>query len=307
MRAGRASRTAGHNALFRALEAARPAGDRVVDDPLAGAFLPPGLGAVAWVARARPGRAAVVAVIDRRWPGVRTSLVARTHLIDDTVATVLPEVGQVVVLGAGFDTRPYRLPELAGPAAVPVFEVDHPDTQRRKLQRLDARSVPHDHVRFVAVDFTRDDLATALAAAGHDRTVPALVVWEGVTNYLDAAAVDATLAWCAGAAPGSHLVVTYIDRQVLDDPGAYVGADRTFATLRRAGEAMTFGLAPTEAAAYLRDRGLTLVADRGATEYRRLAYGPAGARIAGHEFYRVAHARVGPAPDAGGPIGGRPR
>jgi methyltransferase (TIGR00027 family) len=299
MRAGRASRTAAHNALFRALEAARPPGDRVVDDPLAAAFLPPSYAAVAWAARrSRPLRAGAVGVIDRRWPGVRTSVVARTRLIDDTVSSVLPEVGPVVVLGAGFDTRPYRLPDLT---ERPVFEVDHPDTQRRKRARLEERAVPHDHVRFVAVDLTHDDLATALATAGLDRSAPALVLWEGVTNYLDAEAVDATLAWCAGAAPGSHVVFTYVDRRALDDPGAYDGADRVFATLRRAGESMTFGLAPAELAPHLDARGLALVDDRGAADYRRLVYGPAAAaRMTGHEFYRVAHARVpGGAPTTG--------
>jgi methyltransferase (TIGR00027 family) len=306
VREGRSSRTAEHNALFRALESLGPPGERIVDDPLAAAFLSPDLRAVARAARVRPLRTAVVRTIDRRWPGVRTSVVARTRLIDDTIATLTEapaptsaptavvgsaggRVAQAVLLGAGFDTRPYRLPALAG---MPVFEVDHPDTQRRKRDRLSRAVVPADHVRFVPADLARDPLDDVLAAAGHDRSTPALVLWEGVTNYLDAAAVDATLGWCAGAAPGSHLVFTYVDRRALDEPGRYAGAERVFATLRRSGEPMTFGLDPERLDPYLRARGLALELDLGAAEFRRRYFGPAAERMVGHEFYRVAHVRV---------------
>jgi methyltransferase (TIGR00027 family) len=282
VRQGRASRTAEHNALFRALETRRRVG--LVDDPLAEAFLGPPLRAMA-----RLGRPASAA-IDRRWPGVRTSVVARTRLIDDVVDELAPAVGQVVVLGAGFDSRPYRLRGLAGR---PVFEVDHPDTPGRKRAVLARAGARADGVRFVPTDFNLQELDGALAAAGHDPGVPALLVWEGVTNYLDAAAVDAGLRWCAGAAPRSALVFTYVDRQVLDHPEHYVGADRLHSTLRRAGEELTFGMAPAAMGPYLEALGLHREWDLGAADYRALAYGEEAARrMRGHEFYRVALARV---------------
>src|SRR5262245_19019591 len=136
MRRGRASRTAERNALFRALESARPEDARLFEDPLAQAFLRAPL---AWVERAARHprlRDAVPGFIDRRWPGVRSSVVARTRLIDETIATVVDaDTPQVVLLGAGYESRAVRLPELR---AARVFEVDHPDTQaakRRVLQR----------------------------------------------------------------------------------------------------------------------------------------------------------------------------
>jgi methyltransferase (TIGR00027 family) len=289
MREGRASRTAEHNALFRALETLRRPGDRLVDEPLAAAFLSRDLRAVVLGARALPVHAAVLRIIDGCWPGVRTSVVARTRLIDDTIATIIDDVAQVVVLGAGFDTRPYRLPSMRSKA---VFEVDHPDTQRRKRERLAGRRVPCDHVRYAATDFVHDGLGATLAAAGYDPSIPALVIWEGVTNYLDDHAVDTTLRWCGASAPGSHLVFTYIDRQVLDDPGRYAGAERVLSTLRRAGESMTFGLDPKQVEAYLAARGLALEFDLGAADYRRRYFGPLADRMVGHEFYRVVHAGI---------------
>src|SRR5215212_8441767 len=101
MREGRPSRTAEHNALFRALETRRRGG--LFEDPLAEAFLAPPLRAVAHLGRP------ATAVIDRRWPGVRTSVVARTWLLDGAVAELVTTADQVVVLGAGFDTRAYRV------------------------------------------------------------------------------------------------------------------------------------------------------------------------------------------------------
>ena len=285
MRDARASRTAEHNALFRALETRRPGG--LFSDPLAEAFLGPPLRAAS-----RLGRTAV-AVIDRRWPGVRTSVVARTWLIDGAVAELVPQVGQGVLLGAGFDTRAWRLPCLAG---LPVFEVDHPATQARKQAVVGRADVRNDDVRFVATDFRLADLGEAVASAGWGEAVPTLFLWEGVTNYLDADAVHAGLRWCAGAAPGSALVFTYVDRQVLDHPERYVGADRLRATLHRAGEELTFGMEPGLLGARLADVGLRLAWDLGAADYRRLAYGDEAAHhMRGHEFYRLALATIVPA------------
>jgi methyltransferase (TIGR00027 family) len=206
--------------------------------------------------------------------------VARTRLIDDLVTTVAPTVAQVVVLGAGFDTRAHRLDALRATA---VFEVDHPATQARKRAL-----VPRSSVRYVPVDLATDDLDPELDAAGFDAWLPTLVVWEGVSNYLDEASVDATLRWCGKLSAGSHLVFTYVDDAVLSDPGRFHRADRVLASSRRAGEPVTFGMAPAAVPAYLADRGLTLLDDVGAADYRVAHYGPAALRIRGHEFYRVA-------------------
>jgi len=209
MRAGRASRTAEQNALFRALETARPASERVCDDPFARHFLGWPFTLVMW-AGTIPGAAALIrSYIDGRWPGARTSVIARTRLIDDLIPPALEKnIEQLVILGAGFDSRAYRMPRLA---AIEIFEVDHPDTQaakRRTLSRV--LPSPPPNVRFVAVDFKRDSLADAMPVAGYRASTSTLLVWEGVTNYLTAEAVEATLRWCAGASPGSLLLFTYV-------------------------------------------------------------------------------------------------
>jgi methyltransferase (TIGR00027 family) len=298
MREGHASRTAEYNALFRALEASQPEGRRLFDDPLARAFLARPLSLAARIG-ALPGlRALVPWYIDRRWPGPRSAVVARTRLIDDAIAAELhgssgplaepPE--QFVVLGAGFDTRAYRLPGLR---ALAVFEVDHPDTQATKRRLLERAlgAVPAT-LRFVACDFTRGALASAMAAAGWREPARSLILWEGVTNYLTADAVDATLRWCASAAPGSLLLFTYVHRDILERPERFVGTPQLFASLERAGERFTFGIDPGELAGFLAARGFALESDVGAAEFRQRYFGDAARRMRGHEFYRVALARV---------------
>ena len=292
MRDGRASRTAEHNAFFRALESDLPESRRLFTDPLARSFLTWPYAIGTWVAHVPGLRELVPRLIDKRWPGVRSSVVARTRLIDDVIAASLGgHIEQLVILGAGFDSRAYRLPGLCN---VTVFEVDHPDTQavkRRTLQRI-LSALPA-HVRFVAIDFNRCQLSSVMPAAGYRESARTFIVWEGVTNYLTETAVDTTLRWCARAAPGSLLLFTYVHRDVLTNPGAFVGTERLFATLAKARERLTFGIEPSELPAFLAKRGLSLETDVGAAEYRARYFKDAARVIRGHEFYRVALARVG--------------
>jgi methyltransferase (TIGR00027 family) len=132
-------------------------------------------------------------------------MVARTVEIDEVVRAAASP--QVVILGAGLDGRAWRMTELRDAT---VFEVDHPDSQRQKRTRAAALTPMAHEVRFVPVDFTRDDLDTALTAAGHDPAVKTTWIWEGVVMYLTLAEIEATLAVIARrSAPGSTLVIAY--------------------------------------------------------------------------------------------------
>lgn len=292
MRVGHASRTAEYNALFRALESSFPDGRRLFEDPLARAFLTWPLSLVARLAAVPGLREFVCWFIDHRWPGVRTAVVARTRLIDDAIADSLDErTEQFVILGAGFDSRAYRLSRLRG---ISVFEVDHPDTQAAKRQTLELvlPDVPN-HVRFVASDFKHSHLGSTLAAAGYRESARTFILWEGVTNYLTEDAVDATLRWSSRASPGSLLLFTYVHRDVLTQPSQFVGTKQLFASLKKVGESFTFGIDPSRLREFLARRGLSLESDVGAAEYRERYFKDAARKMRGHEFYRVALARVG--------------
>jgi methyltransferase (TIGR00027 family) len=283
MDAGSASRTAAYMALFRAIESTRPADRRLFADPLAARFLHRRLRIAAFAARLPAIGGLVPWYIDRRWPGPRPSGVVRTRVIDDAVRdAVVAGCSQVVLLGAGYDTRPYRLRELA---EIEVFEVDHPVTGAVKRAAL-ARALPalSSRVHFVAVDFERDSLEAVLDAAGFRSGRRTCVVWEGVFSYLTIGAIDSTLHWVVTAcASGSTLILTYVDEAVLQRGGP---KPAWIAAVDDVGEPFITGLHPSQAAEFFAERGLCLRSDE-STRDSALRLDPNGARTI-PDFYRVA-------------------
>jgi methyltransferase (TIGR00027 family) len=130
---------------------------------------------------------------------------ARTVAIDDAIrARCHP---QMVILGAGLDTRAWRLTELAD---VDVTEVDHPASQRDKRDRIGDRPSLVRTLRFAPVDLAVDELDEALDAVGHDAETPTTWLWEGVVPYLTREEVVRTLrAVGRRSAQGSSLIVNY--------------------------------------------------------------------------------------------------
>jgi methyltransferase (TIGR00027 family) len=261
MRDDAPSRTAQWVAAARGMGRLLPEAVRIADDPYGLAFASPSIARLVDRTRdERPGRAQAIA----RVPGLSLWIVymqVRTRLIDDAVRAFAAAAGrQVVVLGAGYDCRALRLPELAS-ARARVFEVDHPATQGHKravLDRLGARSPAH----YLGWDFEThpmDDLPGALAEAGHDPAAPTLTIWEGVTMYLTEAAIDASLrAIASWSAAGSGLALTYMTRQRLQRS---VALRAVRAVVRSLGEPFRFGWDPDELPGYLAVRGFALTSD----------------------------------------------
>ena len=279
--------------LWRARESARPAASRLFEDQLAPGFLDRPLQWALQISRLPLiGRIVPWSLIDGHWSGSRGTVVARTRYIDDALTAALQEgVEQVVILGAGFDSRAYRIP---GIGRTRVFEVDLPATQAGKKTAVARRlgGLPP-HVTFVAIDFRTDTLDRALPAAGF-RAIPTFFICEGVTHYLTAADVDSLFRYVAASAmAGSEMVFTYIHRMILDGSPTFAGAGKTLATVRRSGEPYTFGFEPAELPEYLAARGLTLIEDVGAGAYRARYLEPLGrGQEPLSEFQRAARVRV---------------
>ena len=190
-------------AVVRAEEAPLPEGERLFDDPFAAIFAAAGAHAAESTQR----------FLDL--PFFRDGIRLRTRYIDDAIREgVARGATQVVLLGAGFDARAHRLPELAEPG-VRVFEVDTAEQLARKRKLLAAAGVrARRGLAYAPCDFHADDLEGALAAAlskaGFSRERPTVFVLEGVIGYVDDAAIDATLRFMAsGGASGSRAVLTY--------------------------------------------------------------------------------------------------
>jgi methyltransferase (TIGR00027 family) len=286
MQPGRFSRTAEFMALFRALESERPAEEALFRDPFAAGFISPPLRRLVRWSGTPIGGWLLRTFIDRRWPGARTSGVARTRLIDDWVADgVANDCRQIVVLGAGFDSRAWRLPGLSG---LSVFEVDYPATAAEKSARIEALGADLSRVVSVSVDFDRDRLSDHLAACGFDERKVTTVIWEGVTNYLTEKAVFSVFAWVGTLAPGSRLAFTYIDSGVLTDPTRFEGAANILLAVSSAGEPWTFGLVPQSLPHCLAPFGLRLAEDLGADDYRARYFGKKARKMRGYAFYHAA-------------------
>jgi methyltransferase (TIGR00027 family) len=289
-----ASRTARYVALYRALESSERSREPVFDDPYARTFLPCSLRLAVHAAHMPGVRSILLRYADNKAPGARSSALARTRFIDDQVrAAVAAGIDQFVVLGAGYDCRALRLRELQH---CHVFEVDPPDTQVEK-QAAQARSgvAAHERVRYIGFDLqSGDDLHEALSNAGFDRSRRCLFIWDGVTNYLDAATVERVFGWIGRAAAGSRCVFTYVHRGLLDGSVTFDASAKPLRALRRLGErdAHAFGLDPRELPAFLSKFRLVLEADLGADTYRKRYLGEHANELHGYGFYRLATVHV---------------
>ena len=288
MKADRASKTAEYMAFFRGLETARPKGRSLFQDPFAGLFLSPTLKLLVALSSLPIGRDLIPRLVQREAPGAFSSGVARTRLIDDLLErTVREGAKQVILLGAGFDTRALRLDFLKDTA---VIEIDHPDTSRVKQEILKSKTAGlPGNVSYCQADFNRQSLDDTGAASNIDFGTAATIIWEGVTNYLSANAVDATFKWTEKFSR-VDVIFTYIDKKVLHHPEEFVGTESVQRYLRDAEEQWTFGFSPPELPGYLTAHGLSLIENVTAREYCA-KYLSDRKLVTGYEFYRVALAR----------------
>jgi methyltransferase (TIGR00027 family) len=172
--------------------------------------------------------------------GPQAEAAARVTFFDDVVDRFLPDVDQFVILGAGFDTRPYRLPQ---DTPVRSFEVETPKTQTVKREMLDKAGIDASEVAFAAADFETEDWFGKLVEAGFDTGRPALFLWEGVLIYLDRDAVEDTLRKVASCAKGTLLAFDYYTTVSLESNEMYWRFAR--ASTKSAGEPLKFGVDST--------------------------------------------------------------
>jgi methyltransferase (TIGR00027 family) len=215
-------------------------------------------------------------------------LAARTSFFDRTVVGAIDRgVRQVVVGAAGYDGRAFRYAK----PGVRWFEVDHPATQRDKLERLERLGIAASQVRFVEADFTRDPVADRLRAAGLDPGAPALFLLEGVAVYLEPAVLEAVLEqFRQVAGPASRLAISVSLSRAHDD-----GARARFqATVAALGEPARSAFDAGQAEALLARTGWRIVAGRGETAARLERLRSGGLLTASAAPRTPAPARPGP-------------
>ena len=229
-----------------------------------------------------------------RYPYLNQTL--RTMHIDAKIRAVAAEgLDELVILGAGLDSRAYRMTKEL--AKVRVFEVDFPPTQEDKKRRVrTALATVPENVTYAGIDFTKQTLDEVLLAAGHRPSAKVLFLMEGVTVYLPAEAVSTTLRFVAkNSARGGGIVFDYFDRRLLEGEGQTPYYKSNTATFRSWGEPQIFGIPGYDSQRYAEQHGFRLLSDYtggelcllhtprlnpASLDYRRL-------------YYRIAHAVVG--------------
>jgi methyltransferase (TIGR00027 family) len=295
---GKTSATAEAVCAFRSIGATDPDPKTRNPDNMARLFLNPALQGH-FPGLGLPYEEAQVAM-DWMKNGVFYYVSARTLHMDALLRRALKSgFQQVVVLGAGFDSRAYRFhqdyPE------VRFYEIDLPVTSEDKQRRVQSilGRIP-EWVTFVPIDFNTQTLETVLAKAGFSADQRTFFLWEGVTYFISESGVNHTLRFVADhSAPGSQIVFDYMLADVVQgaDYSAY-GARATVYRVALMGEPYTFGIDPHRLKTFVNLRGLELLSDLGPQELTRRylirSNGAVNGRIAG--FLRIVHAQV-PEPD----------
>jgi methyltransferase (TIGR00027 family) len=183
----------------------------------------------------------IARMLDQRFAPMELWLGLRVAYLDRLVALAVDQLSirQVVILGAGYDTRAARLPR----AGVRFFEVDHPATQTAKRERLSGvAGYPIDAATYVTCNFEREDPIERLAANGFALTEPALVLWEGVVPYLTEAAVRATaMRLASGLDPRSLVAFDFVGKRFATGQSVSAADRETRAYVGELGEPITYG------------------------------------------------------------------
>ena len=224
--------------------------------------------------------------------GTRAQATCRSRFTEDQLALAAARgTAQYVILGAGLDSFACRS-KLAG--RLRVFEVDHPATQQRKRALLAAAGLAEPPMlTWVPVDFETGELIAALTAAGLDPAAPAFVSWLGVTMYLTAEAIGATLASLSGLAPGSELVTDYMLTADLRDADGVAYADLVMPDSERRGEPWLSFFTPEQMTGLLTRHGFTGVRDVRQRDAVSAALWERTDLLRPIELSRLCHATVG--------------
>jgi methyltransferase (TIGR00027 family) len=273
--------------VLAAVEQNEPPGRRLVDDDLAELFLPAPMRWLVAATRFAALRRLLIGASEWSGRGLWANLACRKRFIGDKLGEALDDIDAVVILGAGLDTRAYRLTRQV---RRPVFEVDLPvniamkaKTVRRVLGQLPLS------VRLVAVDFERDDLLTALAEHGYRTDYRAFFICEGVTQYLTEDAVRRTLEGLRATAPGSRMVFTYVRRDFIEGTNLY-GTRTLYRKVRQRRQLWHFGLEPDEVAEFIAEYGWRLVEQAGPDELVQRYVEPTGRKLKASQLEWSAYA-----------------
>jgi methyltransferase (TIGR00027 family) len=215
----------------------------------------------------------------RKYPvGMYEYVIARTKIIDAEFKRALDQgFGQILIFGAGFDSRGIRLGNKARGTC--VFELDAPATQAAKVERYHQKKIEiPENLVFIPIDFDRESLPERLFQAGFENDRPSLFILEGLTMYLQPESIDSTFRIIGElAVKGSRIVFDHIYASVVRRENLYEGERELYSSTADNGEGFYFGIEKGHVNEFLEGYGFTVdkILDSDALEdiYFRDSYG----------------------------------
>jgi methyltransferase (TIGR00027 family) len=266
-----------------AFEQCVPESQRIITDDLALPILPFGYRAeVRLIGRFTDW---IIRKSEEKVPGLWGGIMARKRYIDDkAVEAAEDHVEAVLNLGAGFDTRSFRFPALAG---LPTWEVDQPrniSSKRSRLERIYQR-VP-EHATLVPIDFDHQDLATVLASDGYTHDKRTFFIWEGVTQYVTEEGIRATFDFLAKAPTGSQLAFTYTPKDFIDGEVFY-GQEYLYKQMLVKDRIWLFGIDPESVTDFIGEYGWRILEHLGYDELDERYVKPTGRNLQSMAIERI--------------------
>ncbi|MFC2060149.1 SAM-dependent methyltransferase [Chloroflexota bacterium] len=277
-------------AVMRAMENLLPEDKRLFEDPYSEKLLPPFYKFFVILMRSPRILNLLIKIREKLTPGIIGGLICRTRFIDDVWNNAIKEgVETIVNLGAGMDTRAFRIPGIEN-----YFELDFPELQKVKRAYI-AKNIGElpANLSFVPIDFNNQDLGEELKKAGYELSSKTLFIWEGVTQYISREAINNTLKYVAQAATGSRIIFTYVLRSFIY--GSYIpdGLNSLYKlTLKKKNPLWFCGFEPAEMPEYLSKHSLFIIEDVGHEEYLERYIKPKGRDLTVMEIERMVLAEV---------------
>ncbi|HIG39835.1 MAG: class I SAM-dependent methyltransferase [bacterium] len=226
-------------------------------------------------------------------PGAYEYLIARTAYFDERFKAGLKNVPQIVLLGSGYDTRTYRFANLNN--STKIYELDAPTTQERKLKHLHKAKIDvPDNVTMIPINFNKGSIVEALKNQGYNDATSTLILWEGVSMYLEPKAVEAILDFVSGSDKNT-IVFDYITTVTEDNIDSLYGVKDFMETWikHREGEPFRFSVEEQTIERLLNQHGLKLIDSMDSIDMHNAYLSKEHDQITG--FFRFAVAATPPA------------
>ncbi|HJL53539.1 MAG TPA: SAM-dependent methyltransferase [Arenicellales bacterium] len=231
----------------------------------------------------------LINISEKQAAGIWSAMMCRKRYIDDKVVVAVSDgqVASIVNLGAGFDTRLYRLPALS---AVPVWEVDQPGNIKSKGKGVKKalEAIPA-HVTLVPINFMEQDVSDVLRTQGYAGDNKTFFIWEAVSQYLTEAAVRRTFEFLSKAPAGSQLTFTYVRKDFIEGKNLY-GLEKFYTEVIIKNKQWLFGFDPEEVDNFLSEYGWRFMEHLGYDELAERYMKPTGRELPSMMIERMVYA-----------------